>query len=129
MSLYRRLLLLTANSSGGGGGDEPADIDGYVAFLSDFTETQLDNKYITTGGGISGYNGWNVSGLVEIPSDTSYAYCRGFDNRYTAFYNSSQTYMQHFADGAIPEGAKYIRMSATAATVAAGFIVFLKEAK
>lgn len=126
MSLYRRLLRLSASS---GGGDTPTNIDGYLAFFSDFTDTQQSNKYITTGGAISGYNGWNVSGWVEIPSDTQYAYCRGFDNRYTAFYNSSQTYMQHFADGAIPEGAKYVRVSATAATVAAGFVVFTKESK
>lgn len=126
MSLYRRLLRLSASS---GGGDTPTDIDGYLAFFSDFTDTQQSNKYINTDGTILGYNGWDISGWVEIPSDTQYAYCRGFDNRYTAFYNSSQTYMQHFADGAIPEGAKYVRFSSTSATVAAGFVVFTKESK
>lgn len=128
MSLYRRLLLLKSDS-GGGGGDTPTDIDGYCAFFSDFADTQVANKYITTGGGVATNNGWTLSGWVEIPDDTPYAYCRGFDNRYTAFYNSSQTYMQHFADGEIPEGAKYIRVSAASATVAAGFVVLMKNPK
>lgn len=128
MSLYRRLLRLAA-SSGGGGGDTPTDVDGYVAFFSDFSDTQITNKYIDTSGREVGYNGWDISGWVEIPEDTSYAYCRGFDNRYTAFYNSSQTYMRHFADGAIPDGAKYVRVSEVPAIVTAGFVVFLKESK
>lgn len=128
MSLYRRLLLLSSSSSGGGG-DEPSDVDGYAAFLSDFDDTMTPNKYINSGGGESNYNGWNISGWVEIPSDAPYAYCHGITANYTGIYNASKTYMQHFADGAMPAGAKYIRISDTAAKVAAGFIVFLKDAK
>lgn len=128
MSLYRRLLLLTSSSSGGGG-DEPADVDGYAAFLSDFDDTMTPNKYITAGGTESAFGGWNISGWVEIPDDAQNAYCHGFTANYTGIYDSSKTYMQHFADGAMPTGAKYIRISDTAAKVAAGFIVFLKEAK
>ena len=128
MSLYRRLLLLTSSSSGGGG-NESSDVDGYVAFLSDFNGTMTPNKYITAGGTESAYNGWNISGWVKIPDDAPNAYCHGFTANYTGIYNSSKTYMRHFADGAMPTGAKYIRISDTAAKVAAGFIVFLKEAK
>ena len=127
MSLYRRLLRLSASS--GGGGDTPTDVDGYVAFFSDFADTQITNKYIDAGGREVGYSGWNISGYVEIPKDATYIYLRGFTTNYTGVYNTSKTYMGHIADGAAPSGAKYIRVSDTPSNVAAGFVVFLKESK
>lgn len=127
MSLYRRLLRLSASS--GGGGDTPTEIDGYCAFFSDFDDTITTNKYITASGQEFAYNGWNISGWVEIPEGMGYAYCHGFTTNYTGVYNASKTYISHLVDGALPSGAKYVRVSDTASKVAKGFVVLLKESK
>lgn len=132
MSKMRRLMMMFPRPTDeGGGGDEPQPtitIDGYVGFLSDFDDTLITNKYITTGGSESNYNGWNISGYVEIPDDAHYAYYAGFTSGYTGVYNESKVYMQHIVSGAeLPSGAKYLRISDTAAKVNAGFIVLLKE--
>lgn len=122
------------------GGDEPTPtvtIDGYVAFLSDYDDTRTSNKYINSTGHETVYNGWDISGYVEIPEDAHYVYFANstnaqanFNTTYTGVYNSSKTFMQHIAIGdALPSGAKYLRLSDTTAKVDAGFVVLLKEQK
>lgn len=131
MSELRRIMMMFPRPVDSGGGDEPqptVTIDGYVGFLSDFDDTRISNKYITNAGAEANYNGWDISGYVEIPDDAHYAYYTGFTSAYTGVYNESKTFMQHIVSGAeLPSGAKYLRISDTTAKVDAGFIVLLKE--
>ncbi len=140
MSELRRIMMMFPRPIDSGGGDEPqptVTIDGYVGFLSDFDDTRISNKYITNAGAEANYNGWDISGYVEIPEDAHYVYFANstnaqanFNTTYTGVYNSSKTYMQHIAIGAaLPSGAKYLRLSDTTAKVDAGFVILLKEQK
>lgn len=141
MSDMRRIMMMFPRPTNeGGGGDDPTPsvtIDGYVGFLSDYDDTRTSNKYIAATGAEANYNGWDISGYVEIPEDAHYVYFANstnaqanFNTTYTGVYNSSKTFMQHIAIGAaLPSGAKYLRISDTTAKVDAGFIVLLKEGR
>lgn len=126
MSDMRRMMMMFPKPDG----STPAvTVDGYVAFLSDFDDTRTANTYINVSGAEAGYNGWDISGWIEIPDDAHYVYYDTlFTHTYTGVYNSSKTYMQHIYSGNIlPDGAKYLRFSSSAANVSNGIAILLKE--
>lgn len=124
MSELRRIMMMFPRPEG----STPVTVDGYVAFLSDFSD-MVSGSRIATDGSVETLSGWSISGYIEIPDDARYVYYdEDIDDQYTGLYDSSKTYIGHITKGnAVPLSAKYLRVSMLTNNISDGIIVILKE--
>ena len=125
MSELRRIMMMFPRPDGS---TPSVTIDGYVAFLSDFSG-MVSGSRIATDGSVETLSYWSISGYVEIPDDARYVYYdEDIDDRYTGLYDSSKTYIGHITKGnAVSLSAKYLRVSMLTDNISDGIIVILKE--
>lgn len=125
MSELRRIMMMFPRPDGS---TPSVTIDGYVAFLSDFSD-MVSGSRIATDGSVETLSGWSISGYIEIPDDARYVYYdEDIDDQYTGLYDSSKTYIGHITKGnAVSLSAKYLRVSMSTDNISDGIIVILKE--
>ena len=125
MSELRRIMMMFPRPEGS---TPPVTVDGYVAFLSDFSD-MISGSRIATDGSVETLSGWSISGYIEIPDDARYVYYdEDIDDQYTGLYDSSKTYIGHITKGnAVSLSAKYLRVSMPTDNISDEIIVILKE--
>lgn len=124
MSELRRIMMMFPRPEG----STPVTVDGYVAFLSDFSD-MVSGSRIATDGSVETLSGWSISGYIEIPDDARYVYYdEDIHDQYTGLYDSSKTYIGHITKGnAVSLSAKYLRVSMPTDNISDEIIVILKE--